>query len=668
MLKINRSITAVGLIGLFGASLAHAETVITDPDTGETAVMRDTDMTGSLDPSRISEDDRSVWDEEEYGDLTVPPVYQRPLGVDEGPRVHVTRFEIDGVVEHPEIGITRAKVESLIERLRQERQGINMINDEGFNPEEMADFAKFLREAISNPDKETNKEEFAQWMEQMREEKKLREGLTIGQIQEIAAEVTNLYRKAGMIVAQAYVPAQEVADGVVKITVAEGTFGRIVVEDNEFYSLETLQKPFAKLEKNAVDKAELESALFRLTDYPGLSAFGIMQSGENVGETDLLIKVQQERRRQYSVRADNHGAESTGEYRLKFNYDRYNPAGNADIFNFNLLASFDPMNTLYGGFSYKSQVFSSSFFLGAGYSLNQFEVGGELKKFQISGTAENTNVFMEHKYQRGRASNQYWKLELAKKVSETKLRDVPLNKDVLAVAALEWGFDILDSEYAGINQGTIKYSHGFPDTLGSLGDDDPNSSRTDARVTGVNSGEQEYAGGEFDKLTLGVSRFQSISSRQNMLFRLNAQYTYDLLVALEQSSLGGPNSVRAYPPSEHLRDNSVFASIDWNFSAPGFADLPAFNNRVWGEILQVSLFYDYAMGTLVDETDTLGSLSGGEESGFHERNTLHGGGVGVQLNMPGEIFAKLQIATPGGAAIPSNDRDPQYYFQLEYYF
>ena len=62
-----------------------------------------------------------------------------------------------------------------------------------------------------------------------------RAGMTIGQIQEVAAAVTERYRGAGFILAQAFVPAQEVDDGVVTIEVFEGNLGAVIFQGNEVY-------------------------------------------------------------------------------------------------------------------------------------------------------------------------------------------------------------------------------------------------------------------------------------------------------------------------------------------------------------------------------------------------------------------------------------------------
>ncbi len=74
----------------------------------------------------------------------------------------------------------------------------------------------------------------------------------------------------------------------------------------------------------------------------------------------------------------------------------------------------------------------------------------------------------------------------------------------------------------------------------------------------------------------------------------------------------------------------------------------------WGQILQVSLYADYASGELnsplVPTQD--------------DRFDLAGAGFGVQLSLPGQVFARFDLATPLTDRDPTNGRDPQYYFRF----
>jgi len=92
-------------------------------------------------------------------------------------------------------------------------------------------------------------------------------------------------------------------------------------------------------------------------------------------------------------------------------------------------------------------------------------------------------------------------------------------------------------------------------------------------------------------------------------------------------------------------------------NAPGFSDKPAFANRTWGEVLQLSAYYDYAVGK---NNDPLPFEDATE--------TIKGPGVALQLNLPDKLYARADVAWRDGGDKAANDRKPQYWLSLRYGF
>ena len=565
--------------------------------------------------------------------LDVPPVYQRPLGVDAGARVFVKKFIVTGVNEWPEYGITQERIDAFVDRLRLELQTIEAMNEHGLIDEDLGDIGKHLKDSLSLDD-EAAAQVYVKYLKQLRKNKKFREEMSIGQLQDVANRVTDLYRSAGFVIAQAYVPQQKIKDGVVKIHVQEGMLGQINVEGNKQYSTGLIKDIFIHLEGKSVTKQSLENALFSLSDYPGLVAYGVLQPGANTGETNLLVKVQEEDAREYTVRLDNYGTEITGKNRLTLSYTENNLFGNADSLDLSLLQAFSPSGNTFGGVKYKSPIGGHDTLLGLGLSNNAYEVGGNLGQFDISGTVNSTNIFVSHQFQRSRSSNIFGKVDFSHKVGSTEIGgNTFAEDDILSALVFESGFDVLDKKYKGINQGTVKLTQGLEGFLDSLESGD---------VSSRQGGSGDYATSGFTKLNWNVARLQLIDKYQNILLRFSGQYSKDLLVPLEQTGLGGPNNVRAFEPSLVLRDTSLFLSVDWNFNAPLFYNVKAFDGWKWGEILQFSAFADYVKGT---NNDLSRSTDDGDVS-------LLGVGVAAQLLLPGEMQLRLDIAKPLSSNVP----------------
>jgi len=184
--------------------------------------------------------------------------------------------------------------------------------------------------------------------------------------------------------------------------------------------------------------------------------------------------------------------------------------------------------------------------------------------------------------------------------------------------------------------------------LGAMDAYDPTNTTANSHVSRLG------ASGEFNKVSLQLQRLQRITQYTSVVFRVDGQFTNDPLVSLEQFSMGGPDSVRAYPVAEVLAEKGGVASLELITGAPGFANRPAFGNSTWGQVLQVSLFVDYANGKLNDPLVAAQTKS----------SRLAGAGIGLQFSLPGRVFSRLDVATPLTDRDPSNDRDPLYYFRF----
>ena len=529
------------------------------------------------------------------GPFVVPRVPDRPLGLDEGPRVRVTRFELLGAAMQPDV--PQSEVDAIL--------------------------AAALNEQPA-------------------------EGYAVNQLQEIAERVAECYRAHGLILAQAVIPAQEVVHGVVNILILEGSLSEVRFEGQKMYSAETLAQPFQHLLARPVRKDEMESALLYLTQYPGLSAFGVFQAGDRIGATDLVIRTQAEERVAFDATIDNQGSQFSGEYRANVGFTLNDPLGLADKLNVYGLYAFDPDDSdalgAYGGFDYRLPILGPTNRLHVGYSHNLFEVGQLLRELGIRGETDIAQATYTRMLARTRLTDASLQLSLARKDAEFEQQGAVTARDILTVGGLALQWSRIGVRSRGITQASLAYSHGFSDLLGSLADYDSQQGVKASRLD---------AGGEFDKLAAQAQRFQRITQNNALLLRVAGQYSDDVLVSLEQFSIGGPDTVRAYPTAEFLGDSGAFASLEWVANAPGFAARPAFGGRTWGQLLQVSLFVDYATGRL-------NQVLAGEA----ERIDLSGWGAALQLSMPNQFFARIDVATPISDERPSNDRDPQYFFRL----
>lgn len=538
------------------------------------------------------------------GDLfEVPRVYDRPLGIDEGPRILVKAFKLQGAVDRRKRKLSVAAAQKIL------------------------DAAQAAQPA---------------------------QGFSINQLQQVADKVAVYYRDHGYILAQAFVPAQKIDNGEVVVQVLEGKLAGVTVEGNKKYPAKTLQRPFEPLIGKPLDKESIESALLTLTNYPGITAFGVLGAGHDVGTTNLTLRVQSEDRFHLENVIDNYGTQYAGQYREQVTLTIDDPLHWADRLKLTGLYanSFDgAAHGAYGGLDYEIPLFSPNDSLRVVHLTNQYNVGAAaagVSSADSEGRTRVDEVGYRHDFSRTRLGSASIAVAFNVKAATFAAPPTIIYDDRLTTARIDAQWERIDTRFRGVDRVALSYTHGFNNMLGALGAYDPDDPAAALRTSRLG------ASGEFNKVNLQLQRLQRLTQYTSLILRVDGQFTNNPLVSLEQLSMGGPDSVRAYPVAEALAEKGGIASLELTSGPPGFAGHHAFGNNTWGQILQLSLFVDYANGRLnAPLASTQGAI-------VH----LAGAGGAVQFSLPGRLFARLDVATPLTDRDPSDHRRVECYFRL----
>ncbi|MEP7243173.1 MAG: ShlB/FhaC/HecB family hemolysin secretion/activation protein [Gammaproteobacteria bacterium] len=480
------------------------------------------------------------------------------------------------------------------------------------------------------------------------------QGFSLSQLQGVADKVAAYYHEHGFILAQVFVPQQQVTNGEVVVSVLEGRLASVRVEGNQSYPVPVLSRPFNDLVGAPVDKDSIEAALLTLTTYPGITAFGVLGPGKDIGTTNLTLRVQDEERYRFESAVDNYGTKLAGEYRGQMTFTLNNPLHRADrlrLTGLYAMRSFGgDSHGAYGGVDYEIPLFGPNDSLRVSHLKNAYTVGASAASVLTEDSKGDTRVeelAWRHDFSRTRAGSASVGLALNVKSATFESQPAVLYDDKLTTARMDALWERVD--FRGVNRVALSYTHGFDDVFGSLDAYDPV-----AAAAGMSKASRLGASGKFDKVSLQVQRLQRLTQYTSLVLRLDGQYTNDPLVSLEQFSMGGPDSVRAYSVAEALAEKGGVASLELIAGAPGFASLPAFGTHTWGQILQFALFVDYANG----------ELNAPLVSSQRDSIDLAGAGGSIQFSVPGKVFTRLDLATPLTRRAPSNDRDPQIYFRF----
>lgn len=476
--------------------------------------------------------------------------------------------------------------------------------------------------------------------------------LSLAQLENFAIALTEYFRGAGFMLAQAILPAQEVENGVVLIKVFIGKLGAVSAAGNNLYDTETLQRPFDGAIGDAVSARAVESNLLRLNDLPGYSAVGVFKPGEKVGETRLTVKTVEEDPVSYFAQVDNYGVESTGDVRLLLGVDINNITGHRDRLAIDGVKTFNPGDLRNARVNYEITHPELVHTLGLEYSETHYDVEGAGRVFKdlgVAGETEIGEIYVRSQWLRQRDKNLASIIGLAVKRAEVEFENFNVSQGVDRLTVLEVGVvaDAVDTRFRGLHRATFTVSHGLNDAIGSMDSQGNNNS------LGVINGQRQLPG-QFTKVNASYSRLQSLVRNHSLLFRFNGQYSDDLLSSLERMSLGGPYSVRAYPVAEYVRDTAVFSSLAWVINGAVLSDAVAYDEYSWGDILSLSLFADYGWGKLKDG-------AGGPD----DRVDISGWGGEAEFSFPDiNAFARLALAKPFDSSEAANGEEFQYWVSV----
>jgi len=582
-------------------------------------------------------------------DMDVPPLKDRSPDPTAGPRLSVSEFRIQGLVEYPELGITHQALAELVEGIRFELMGEGQLLESGYTVDELGELSDLLSDIEEETvDRHVTPLEVQKLVWLIRGQRSKR-GVTLGQIETVAHEITRFYRQRGFVLAKAYIPKQRVRDGVVNLTLLLGMLGEVAVNGNELYHTDTLNVVFDGLLEKPVTNKMIEESLFVISDFPGLTVDGYFEPGAQVGDTRLNINVKDERRYMGHVRVDNHGTDEAGLYRFYTDLQFNNTLGLADYIRASVLQATSPDNTTYWQLAYDSNFFSPRFRIGIESSRNQFVVDRtQVADLELNGEVDVLAFNGRYIQRRGRTRNSSYELRSESIKSDLQIGDIPdINNgfdEELTHLSFKYSFDFLDDENKRLHDGSIKYTKGSFDFGASPAQD------------------EDYHILSLDYTLLSFLKVPFTDSESRLLYRSSFQYAGTNLSKIARFSLAGPTRARGFTPSFFTADNAFYFGADWIFNSPDFLNFNI-GDVSFDEFIRPVLFVDIAIGQqyalLAGESDLTGKLA---DVGF-----------GLQFSHSDNFSGNLQFAFPVCDEFSEADTQPEVdslrmIFDLQYGF
>ncbi len=379
--------------------------------------------------------------------------------------------------------------------------------------------------------------------------------LRLGQLQAAAERLTAHYRAHGYLLARAYLPAQEVEDGVVEIAVLEGRYGAIHLNDRLGLGGFALA-PLAALRPGQIAQAErLERSLLLLADTPGVEVKATLRPGAAVGTTDLAVEVLPAPRVSGALHLENHGNRYTGAWSLGGALNLSNPLRLGDALELRLLDSEKDRSYLRGAYHLPVGPWATR--LGVAYAHLDYALGEEFADLNAAGRARVTSAYLRQPLLRSRALN----LSITLQHDRKKLRDeIGLFDSRNDKRMRLWSVTLAGDGRDGVGGGGLT-SFSLTWSEGELALDSP-FERLQDRLTARTAG-------HFTRLNAALLRQQRLAGRFSLRTRVEAQWSTHNLDSSEKLVLGGPYGVRAYPQGEGTGDRGVLVNVDLNYALAG---------------------------------------------------------------------------------------------------
>ncbi len=375
--------------------------------------------------------------------------------------------------------------------------------------------------------------------------------MTLGILNLYSQEVRAYYLSRGYFLAKAFVPRQEIVDGVVKIVVEEGKVGNIKVIGNETIPSEDILKRFKTFASERVpNEKTLESVLLELNDIAGVQAKSLVKPGKTPGTSDIEIVIKEPLPYTFALDGDNFGSEFTGRNRFGVTATAGNVLRLADKLSLRGVESDEDQKTFQA--SYSIPVNDSGGAFGFSYIYSEQTLGLDLAALNAGG---ETNI---------------GSLELVQ----------PLYRSRKGIVKARAGFDYRKFKNFVQNQTSSEDElvGGFLGVSGNYKDEFQGHSYFDISVhrgfneTNENRALASRVRGEGD-VTIGSYSF---SRTQNAGFwdsyfvlKSLGQIASARALAPDLFYLGGFSSIRGYPLADQSGDQGFAGTLEYIVPVPG---------------------------------------------------------------------------------------------------
>lgn len=375
--------------------------------------------------------------------------------------------------------------------------------------------------------------------------------VTLAELQQLADRITQAYLDRDSITSRAIVPEQESTDNTILIQVIEGRLGEIQIEGEERVSEAFLRDRIELGAEVPLSTTDLENQLRLLRANPLFDTVeASLRAGDDLGESDLIVRVSEANPIQLSLSTDNYSPPSVGGERMTLGFLHRNLAGVGDALNVDY--TFTYTNGLdFFDLSYRLPINAMDGAVQVRVSPNRNEITQDpFDVLNISG--ESSRYEIDYRQPLIRSPREEFALSLGFALQDSQtFRDGdptpfgigPDEDGRSQTRVIRFGQDYVRRDVMGawVLRSQLRFGTGLLDATRNDGDDPD---------------------GQFFSWLGQFQRIQRLSEDHLLVARLFAQFSPDSLLPSQQFVIGGGQSLRGYRQNVRAGDNGFSFSLE----------------------------------------------------------------------------------------------------------
>ena len=453
----------------------------------------------------------------------------------------------------------------------------------------------------------------------------------------MANKISALYSTKGYLLARAFVPKQEIVDGIVEIIITEGRINEVLVQGSKKLSKEKIaQRMKIVQEEGALQEQTLERVLLELNELMGVNVTTVLKPGALPGTSDLVLEVTESKPYAISFDSDNFGSQYTGEVRFGFSATHANIFTLGDQFSARYTRSNGELNSYSPFYTFPVNAYGTRIKLS--YSFSENELSDSLDYLDAGGESFTYGLEVSHLLHKNRKASFSARTGLNIKSSENTSGMINTTKDNLTEVFLGFGGNFTDS-YLGRTFYDLKFKMGLRE-----GD----SSRALVSRLGGH--------GKIFTTNINLTRLQATRFLNSyFMLKFTGQVSNTRALSPFLYGVGGMGTVRGYPISAYSGDMGYNISAEYTVPFPwdnrGRPDLPDLT-----KILSFISFLEY------------GEIYVRNKRGSEVDQHITGAGGGLKVTIPkkNESDVGINFSVTYGApvfnSIPPADGSDGYFY------